>query len=54
MFQVRQEPTVISPSKACPGAHKKLDERLRGFGQKLQKLWAVGDKKYASADDAPY
>src|ERR1700730_15551145 len=44
MFQVRKEPTVISPSKACPGAHKKLDDRLRGFRQKLQKLWAVRTK----------
>jgi hypothetical protein len=44
MFQVRKEPTVIRPAKACPGAHKKLDERLRRFGQTLQKLWAAGTK----------
>src|SRR5882757_1486696 len=44
MFQVRREPTVTRPGRACPGAYKMLDQPGAGFGQRLRKLWAMGGK----------
>src|SRR6266852_2889272 len=44
MFKVRRQPTVTRPRDACLGAHKKLDQPIPGFRQRLRKLWATGTK----------
>src|ERR1700722_1284623 len=40
--KLEEQPMVTCPGRTCPGAHKKLDRRMSGFRQKLQKLWASG------------
>jgi hypothetical protein len=42
MSRVACQPTVAQHRRACPGAHKKLDRLIPGFGQRLSKCCAAG------------